>query len=176
MTEEKPPINGHKFTKRVKKKYLDLLAQGENKKDAAAKCGITRMTAYKHTLRDPEFAIAESDAWHNGQVLKMEEKNEEVADALHDAATSGNVTAIIWWEKTRANKKEIQVHEHTGADGGPIRSKDESSTAIEEMTEEQLDALIKSDPELKDLIEGVCSNPQTPGGQPDTSGTNKKPG
>jgi len=47
--------------------------------------------------------------------------NAKVAESLYKQATSGkNVTASIFWLKTRARWKETQRHEHTGANGEPI--------------------------------------------------------
>lgn len=48
--------------------------------------------------------------------------NVGVARALHKNATEGNVTAQIFWMKTRCGWKETAVHEHTGASGGPIET------------------------------------------------------
>lgn len=55
--------------------------------------------------------------------------NSLVAQSLFAKATGNGpsaVTAAIFWLKCRAGWKEVQVHEHTGADGGPIETKTEA--------------------------------------------------
>ena len=47
--------------------------------------------------------------------------NAKVAECLFKQATGGNVTAQIFWLKTRARWKEATVLEHTGADGGGLK-------------------------------------------------------
>jgi len=55
------------------------------------------------------------------------EANAKVAEALFKKAIGNgpaSVTACIFWLKTRAQWKETSVHEHIGADGGPIELTD----------------------------------------------------
>jgi hypothetical protein len=47
--------------------------------------------------------------------------NAKVAESLYTQALAGNMTAAIWWTKTRMGWKETIRSEHTGADGGPIK-------------------------------------------------------
>ena len=48
--------------------------------------------------------------------------NAKVAQSLFDRATKDkDTTAMIWWTKARMKWSEKQVHEHTGANGGPIQ-------------------------------------------------------
>lgn len=52
--------------------------------------------------------------------------NSKVAESLYNKALGtgqGAVTAAIFWLKTRAGWKEVQVMEHTGKDGAPITTK-----------------------------------------------------
>jgi hypothetical protein len=54
--------------------------------------------------------------------------NSKVAESLYNKALGtgqGAVTAAIFWLKTRAGWKEVQVMEHTGKDGAPIATKQE---------------------------------------------------
>ncbi len=44
----------------------------------------------------------------------------KVADALFKRAIRGDITAIIWWEKTRAGRTDRQVIEQSGKDGAPL--------------------------------------------------------
>lgn len=46
--------------------------------------------------------------------------NAAVAGALYNSAMRGNVTAQIFWCKTRLKWKEVHTHELTGEDGGAI--------------------------------------------------------
>ena len=69
----------------------------------------------------------------------VEEANAQVAATLFDKARSGDTGAIVWWEKTRAGKREISRLEHSGIDGGPIPLKDMSG-----YSDEQLELLTKA--------------------------------
>jgi len=51
-----------------------------------------------------------------------ETANGLVAQSLYKQATDGNVTAQIFWLKTRARWKEQQSVELTGKDGGPVQT------------------------------------------------------
>jgi hypothetical protein len=44
-----------------------------------------------------------------------------VGGKLYEKAMSGDVAAIIWWEKTRSGMKDTSRIEHTGANGDPIK-------------------------------------------------------
>lgn len=46
--------------------------------------------------------------------------NVKVSGALYTKAMKGDVTAIIWWEKTRRGMKDTSRHEHGGPNGGAI--------------------------------------------------------
>lgn len=46
--------------------------------------------------------------------------NAKVAQSLFTMATSGNVSAAIWWTKAQMGWSETAKHELTGADGKPI--------------------------------------------------------
>jgi hypothetical protein len=57
--------------------------------------------------------------------LAMDQANAAVGGAMFKAATTkgpGQVTAGIWWTKTRMGWREpAQVHQHSGPDGEPIQ-------------------------------------------------------
>jgi hypothetical protein len=59
-----------------------------------------------------------------------------VAESLYRQAVDGNMTAAIWWTKCRMAWKETVRSEHTGADGGPVRS--EQKLDLTKLSEEQL--------------------------------------
>src|SRR4029078_5898989 len=88
-----------------------MAAIGTDQKDTARVLKIAPKTLRKH-FRD------ELD-------LGMVQANAKVGGALFTAATTpgtGQVTAAIFWAKTRMGWKEpAQAHEHTGPDGKPIQ-------------------------------------------------------
>lgn len=48
--------------------------------------------------------------------------NAQVGKTLFQRAIGGDTTAMIWWSKTQMKWSEVQRHELTGADGGPIQT------------------------------------------------------
>lgn len=72
--------------------------------------------------------------YYAAELAKGHEKaNVQVAQALFKNAIKGNVSAQIFWAKTRMGWKETQTHEHTGKDGEAIEHKvsaDESFAAF----------------------------------------------
>lgn len=136
MTKRKGP---YKFNARKREKYLKLLSDGEFKKDAAAAVGMSRPAIYYYAKENQEFADEEAEAYDQGQVIKYQEMNEEVTEAIFDAATSGNVTAAIFWAKCKLGWVETNRQEHTGKDGGPI----EINRPLHEMTDQELERFIR---------------------------------
>jgi hypothetical protein len=65
--------------------------------------------------------------------------NAKVAESLYTQALAGNMTAAIWWTKTRMGWKETIRSEHTGADGGPMRTVQEFD--LSKLSDDQLVAL-----------------------------------
>jgi hypothetical protein len=49
-----------------------------------------------------------------------DDANVMIEGALFRECMRGNVTAIIWWDKTRRRMKEVVAHEVGGVDGKPI--------------------------------------------------------
>lgn len=67
--------------------------------------------------------------------------NSKVAQCLfYQATVEKNVTAMIFWLKTRARWRETERIELTGKDGGPIESK----SAPETMSDAELEAIARS--------------------------------
>lgn len=60
--------------------------------------------------------------------------NAKVSATLAKKALDGDMTAIIWYEKTRRGYRDTSRHELTGADGGPIDSR--NATLLVEITPE----------------------------------------
>ena len=67
--------------------------------------------------------------------------NAKVAESLYRQAIDGNITAAIWWTKCRMAWKETVRSEHTGADGGPVRS--EQKLDLTKLSEEQLTTFVE---------------------------------
>ena len=105
-----------KFGVRKRKQFLKLLEDGSRRMAAAQMVGISYMTVYRQLKSDQEFAEAVDEAEMN--------VDEQVVDALFDAAVSGNVTACQVWLYNRRpeqwSDRRNQRIEHSGPDGGPI--------------------------------------------------------
>ena len=97
----------HIPTDDTRKLVRNLAAMGTRFVDIAHKLDITDDTLRKHYK--PELEDGRIDA------------NAQIANTLFQNAKSGNMTAAIFWLKTRAGWKETQVTELTGEDGGPIK-------------------------------------------------------
>jgi transposase len=96
--------NPNEETRRLVK---NLSAVGTRYEDIAAKLGISSDTLtrkYRQELDD-------------GRI----DANATVANTLFQQAKSGNVTAVIFWLKTRAGWREKTQVEITGEDGGPVK-------------------------------------------------------
>lgn len=96
----------HEVTKDNVALVRRLAALGVTYEDIASRLRISSDTLvkyYKETLED-----ARIDA------------NASVAGTLFTQAKRGNMTAAIFWLKTRAGWKETQVNEFGGIDGKPI--------------------------------------------------------
>src|SRR5882724_5562243 len=90
--------------------------------DIAAVVGIAAKTLRKHFRA--ELATGHIKA------------NAKVAGNLYRIATGNGreaVTAAIFWLKVRAQWKETSVHQHTGADGGPIEHIDVSALSDDDL-------------------------------------------
>lgn len=108
-TEKNPNGAGrlaHEVTKESDATVRRLAALGVTYEDIASRLRISADTLvkyYKNTLED-----ARIDA------------NSAIAGTLFTQAKRGNMTAAIFWLKTRAGWKETQVNEFGGIDGKPV--------------------------------------------------------
>lgn len=108
-TESNPNGAGrlaHEPTKETIATVRRLAALGVTYEDIASRLRISSDTLvkyYKETLED-----ARIDA------------NSTIAGTLFTQAKRGNMTAAIFWLKTRAGWKETQVNEFGGIDGKPV--------------------------------------------------------
>jgi predicted transcriptional regulator len=97
----------HIPTEESRKLVKSLAAVGTRYVDIAHKLEITDDTLRKHYKEELE----------SGRI----DANAQIANTLFQQAKKGNMTAAIFWLKTRAGWKETQVTELTGEDGGPIK-------------------------------------------------------
>jgi hypothetical protein len=105
-----------KFDDIKKAEYLELLREGTGRCRAARSVGVNIFTVERHMGQYPSFADAVS--------LAETEADDEVENALYQAAISGNVTACqVWLYNRRKDKwtdrRNVRT-EITGRDGGPI--------------------------------------------------------
>lgn len=98
----------HKPDEETRKIVKMLSAVGTRHEDIAAKLEITDDTLRKHYRKELD----------EGRI----EANASVAQTLFQQAKNGNTTAAIFWLKTRAQWRENDRLEVTGADGGPIET------------------------------------------------------
>lgn len=117
-------------TDAIRRTVKAMVGYGATEREIAAYLGIARNTvakALKDELQSGRFAanmrVAESLFQQAvGQAAVVEVYPDGVRRTIQEAVPP-NVTAGIWWTKTQMGWKEIQKHELTGPDGGPIESK-----------------------------------------------------
>ena len=73
---------------------------------------ISDRTLRNRMKEDPEIYAA----YKKGKAAAIS----HAAEKLHQAIDNGNLTAIIFFLKTKAGFKETEVHEVTGSDGDPL--------------------------------------------------------
>jgi hypothetical protein len=88
-----PRADWVRFDRNRRKRYLDLRSSGVPHSQAAKMVGVGRNTIWRHAKVDPFFAEA----------VKRAEASavEIVEDALFQAASSGNVTAMVFYLERR---------------------------------------------------------------------------
>lgn len=83
------PSKAYKLTAKARLRFLDQLAHGKTKTDAARAIGVNLKSIERHEKADPAFASAIDDArW---------EADDAVVNSLYQAAVNGNVPAIQTW-------------------------------------------------------------------------------
>ena len=97
----------HVPTDESRKLVKTLSAVGIRYEDIAAKLDITDDTLRKHYRRELD----------EGRV----DANAEIGKTLFQQAKNGNTSAAIFWLKTRAQWRETDRVEITGADGGAVQ-------------------------------------------------------
>lgn len=96
----------HKPTSRNRKQAEALAGYGVPQEDIARLLGITEPTLRKHYRDDLDRGMAKANA--------------RIGQSLFRMASTGNVTAAIFWAKTRMGWKETQNLEVTGKDGAAL--------------------------------------------------------
>lgn len=108
-------IKPYKFDDIKKAKYLEHISNGHTRGYAATLVGMHRSTIVDHMKANPDFAEAVSEA-------ELDAIG-KVVNALHEAATSGNVTAIqvFLYNRDPVNWKDKRNIQLGGLDGGPVK-------------------------------------------------------
>ena len=96
----------HKPTDESRRLVKALASVGTRHEDIAIKLEISADTLTRKYRRELD----------EGRI----DANASVAQTLFQQAKAGNMTAAIFWLKTRAGWKETNVSEITGADGGDL--------------------------------------------------------
>lgn len=86
-----------------------LVAYGVVQDDIAKQLDVSVDTLQRHYRREIDTAANEANA--------------KVAERLFKKCMDGDTTSLIFWLKTRAKWSETHKHEHTGAQGGPIETR-----------------------------------------------------
>ena len=69
-----------------------------------------------------------------------------IESVLYREAIAGNMTALIWYEKSRRRFREVTTHEHSGPGGAPIEHRDMSGYTDDQLAIlEQAAALLGDD-------------------------------
>ena len=96
----------HKPTEDTRKMVKNLSAVGIRFEDIASKLDITDDTLRKHYRKELD----------EGRI----DANASIGTTLFQQAKNGNTAAAIFWLKTRAQWRETDRLEVTGADGAPL--------------------------------------------------------
>jgi len=96
----------HIPTEETRKLVKMLASLGTRYQDIALKLDIIDDTLRKHYKNELE----------EGRI----DANAQIANTLFQQAKKGNMTAAIFWLKTRAGWKETTAHELSGANGSAI--------------------------------------------------------
>lgn len=121
----RPPYTA---TDKERKQISMMVGLGLTQTQIGSIMGVSQDTLDRHHREDLDNGVAKA--------------NMQVANNLFTIATSsgqGAVAAAIFWMKTRAKWRETTHMEHTGADGGPIKT--EARIDVSQMTEAERVAL-----------------------------------
>lgn len=99
----------HVPTEENRKIVKALVAYGVVQDDIAKQLDVSVDTLQRHYRREIDTSANEANA--------------KVAERLFKKCMDGDTTSLIFWLKTRAKWSETHKHEHTGAQGGPIETR-----------------------------------------------------
>jgi hypothetical protein len=122
MNTGRPP---HEPTPALRRLVEHHAATGTLHRQIAKLLGLSLNTLKKHYREELDLGLARANA--------------VVSGTLFTEAKRGNITACIFWMKTRGNWRESMRVESTGADGGPIETK--SRLDLSDLSPEERDAL-----------------------------------
>lgn len=121
------PPKARRFTKK-ELAQVEALASVLTSDQIADYFGVGRTTFYQIMERQPAVSVR----YKLGRAKAVG----SVAQGLLSKARAGDTASAIFYLKTQAGWKETQVSEHTGKDGGPIKTQ-----SVEDLTDEQLLAI-----------------------------------
>lgn len=127
----------HKPTEKTRIEVAALAGFGARAEDIAAYLGISDKTLAKHYKEELKTGSIKANA--------------AIAKTLFNAAKEGNVSACIFWLKTRAGWRETQSVELSGPDKGPVAVK--NAPDLSRLSEEELR-------QLDGILEKAESGPQ----------------
>lgn len=130
-----PPSRGvaRKFSLERQRQYLDAIARGTGRSDAAKLVGVTRQTVKNLRDQDPDFAAAEDEAEQLCCDL--------VEESLFESARSGNIEAIKVWLFNRAPGRWQPIQKLQVQVSGQVDHVVDLPTALAEI--EQLEAVLR---------------------------------
>ena len=116
------------------KREVETLAALLNQDQIAVYFGIGRTTFHEIRRRDPEVA----ERYKRGKAKAIA----HVANGLLQKARNGDTTSAIFYLKTQAGWRETERIEHSGPNGGPIKTqsaRDQLAAILERIRQRQLE-------------------------------------
>lgn len=99
----------HIATEENRRLVKALAAYGNRQDDIATILDISHDTLTRHYARELKTGALEA--------------NSKVAETMYKKALTGDNSCMQYWLSRRAGWKETTTHEHTGAGGGPIETR-----------------------------------------------------
>ena len=114
-----------------------LAGLGLTREEIALCIGVSETTIYNRQRESEVFEAAIKSGRANAA--------RDISNKLFELAKAGDMTAIIWYEKTRCGRTDKVAHELTGKDGGPIAitavAQEQAAQQIVEWRRQQMSAL-----------------------------------
>lgn len=120
-----PQGQRHIATDETRAQVSALRGVGLTGEEIATFMGVSRQTLYAHYKDELDKGAVRSNA--------------AVARALYtNAVSNNNVTAQIWWTKTRMGWKETTTVENVGPGGGPMQHELVENEIFDHLTDDEL--------------------------------------